>query len=127
MPLLIDDATPAAAGPGAAEARLELALWLRAQDQLQWRRAADFAGVSPGAFLDALEARGVPLVHAGGTTEAEAPEYLRQDAVLSRGLRPDGTMVPLPEFAPAGRDDGPAEADGTAIARGAAVVAGAAR
>ncbi len=82
MPLTVTDERLAQTGLTAEELRLEIAVTLRDQNRLTYRQAADWAGLSPGEMIDLLRERGVPWIHIGGTTQEEAEEYIRGDAVL---------------------------------------------
>ena len=86
MPLTITDEDLARIDLSPAQLRLEIAVMLREKDKLDWRPAARLAGVDLGTFLDVLKERGVPFVHAGGTTPEEAAEYVRQEAGWSERL-----------------------------------------
>ena len=61
------------------EARFELLLGLRAVDRLTYRQVAALADVTPARVIEECRRRGIPWIHVGGTTEAEALEYLRQE------------------------------------------------
>ena len=86
MPLTITDEQLARIDLTPERLKLEIAVMLREKDKMSYRAAAGLAGLSPAAFCDLLRERDVPWIHIGGTTEEEALEYIRQDAVLSRGL-----------------------------------------